>query len=213
MKIKINKFIITTFFIISILSCFSEYQSEEELEKQYNSIPNISFKNLTQVNVKYGRKQYVAKAEKANIFNNNQNNKMILDNISFYQFDKKEKAVTSGKADKASLDFKTSNVTIEGNIDIYSKKEEAKITTNYLVWEDKNKIIKGNLKEEIKITKDNGTEIAGKGFKVDTKKNIITFQKEVSGFFVKEEEEDKKKENKDKEAKNSEEKIQEEVKE
>ncbi len=186
------------FILFAFFSCIEEYQTEEEMEEQYNSIPNISFKKITQVNVKHGRKQFVAMADNAEIYNNSKSNKMILKKLKFEQFDKKVEVVTSGRADKASLNFKNSDIKIEGNVDIYSKKEKAQLKTNYLLWEDKSKIIKGNMDDEINIKKDDGTEISGKGFKVETKKNIITFQKDVHGFFVAKKDNKKKNNKKDK---------------
>lgn len=170
--------------IISITSCGFSVESEEDMDKLYNSVPDIEFINMERIEVKRGKVQYIARSGKTQMFDNKEFKQTTLTDLSFEQFDKNGKTVTNGNADMAEVYSKTSNVQITGNVFVNSTKQKAKIKTEYIYWDDKAKIIKGNNKEEVTIQRDDGTTISGLGFQIKTKSNTAEFSSNVRGSYI-----------------------------
>ena len=158
--------------------------SDDELNALYDSIPGIRIYEMEYNDVARGKLRYHAEAESAEMFDTNEKNQIVVHSMRFEQYDNKEALSASGSAGKAVRYNNSGNVEITENIDIYSEKEKVRIEGNYLLWQDKDRVLSGNITDEIKITKKDGTFFAGKGFYLDSGKNKAEFRNGVYGQYI-----------------------------
>lgn len=160
--------------------------SDEELNALYDSISEIRIYDMEYRDVARGKLRYLAKAETAEMYNSNEKNQIVVYSMEFEQYDNKEALSASGSAGKAVRYNSSGNVEITEDILIDSKKEKVAIEGRYLLWQDKDRVLSGNITDEVKITKKDGTFFAGKGFFLDSGKNKAEFRNGVYGKYVSE---------------------------
>lgn len=158
--------------------------SDEELNALYDSIPGIRIYEMEYNDITRGKLRYHAKAETAEMFDSNEKNQIVIHSMEFEQYDSKENLSASGSAGKAVRYNNSGNVEITENIHIDSEKEKVSIEGRYLLWQDKERVLSGNITDEIRITKKDGTFFAGKGFYLDSGKNKAEFRNGVYGEYI-----------------------------
>ncbi len=167
-------------------SCKIRTMSDEELNALYDSIPAVRIYDMEYNDIVRGKVRYRAQSADAEMFDSDERNEIVIHSMKFEQFNNKGELSATGEAEKAVRFNATGNVEITDNIQIDSKEEEVLIEGNYLLWQDKDRILSGNITDEIRITKEDGTFFAGKGFYVDSKQNKAEFRNGVRGEYISE---------------------------
>lgn len=178
------RFFVAFALLLSLFSCKVRTMSDDELNALYDSIPGIRIYEMEYNDVARGKLRYHAVAETAEMFDSNDKNQIVVHSMQFEQYDNKENLSASGTAGKAVRYNNSGNVEITDNIRIYSEKEKVSIEGRYLLWQDKDRVLSGNITDEIRITKKDGTFFAGKGFYLDSGKNKAEFRNGVYGEYI-----------------------------
>ena len=90
-------------------------------------------------------------------------------------------------AGKGIFHTDTEDAEIIGSVFVYSIANEASVEAEKLYWDSRNRILKGDPEDRVRIIRDNGSEISGTGFTGDLKTLTFLFEKSVSGTFIDEE--------------------------
>lgn len=174
----------TLLILLTLFSCQVRTMSDDELNALYDSIPSIRIYQMEYRDVSRGKTRYHASAESAEMFDTDDKNKIVIHNMEFQQYDNDEKVSATGKAGQAVRFNATGNVEISKTIHIYSEKEKVTIESEYLLWQDNDKVLSGNISDEVRLIKKDGTFFSGKGFYVDSRKNRAEFRNGVYGKYI-----------------------------
>ncbi len=175
-----------TLFFILFYSCSINYDENMLPEKMMENIPDNVLYNFIYTENENGHKSFSIYADKAEIFDKKQ--QTILTGVVFQQFNKDNVPVSEGRSDTGIIFTENNNAELTGNLKIYSSSEETELETSYLYWDNDKKTLTGKPDKKIRITKDSGTVITGKGFTGDMKTKIYFLNSEVTGEYVYEEE-------------------------
>ena len=152
------------------------------LEEIEDSIPNIVMKNVTHVSATKEHLLMKVSAESSKSYEKKKTT--VMTGVKFQEWDSLGTLVAEGQADKITYFSNTKNAEIEGNIKVHSLKEKGAIQTEYLSWEDKNRILKGKPDIKVSLIDDDGSKVAGTGFEADLKRMVISFIHAVEGEYV-----------------------------
>lgn len=144
--------------------------------------------NFRQVKVKKGRPLYEVKAEKAETFS--KENLMKVYNMEMTQYGKENKIASKGIAERVDFNTDSENAVVSGNMEFKSLTEKVTLRSQWLRWENKEKILMGRDDIPVALEKEGGTHLEGKGFKAVTETKTITFSRGMKGVFVPEKAED-----------------------
>lgn len=151
----------------------------EDLEE---SIPQLVIKNFKHTEISKGQLSFLVVAERAEIFDERKQTKLY--GMTFFEYDAAGKIVTNGKADEATFEIESEDALLTGNIEIYSKKQEAYITSNSFTWRKATKMLTGETNDTVFLSKEDGSTVEGEGFEANFKYNTITFSSNVTGSYV-----------------------------
>ena len=166
--------------ILLLSSCSFNYEEGDIADTLDNSQPDIVLENARLVFVR-GTK-IIINADKIEIFSKQQQQNMF--NVKFTEEDRKKNIRMEGRADQIVIETDNNNVTMTGNIRTRSSNDEAEIYTEYLYWDDKEKIINGSNIFPVEIKKDIGSSIKGYGFHGDAEKRTLTLRGKTDGQLV-----------------------------
>jgi LPS export ABC transporter protein LptC len=177
----------TIILILLFWGCSLDYKAGAESEKLEEQIPDTILINFKHVIVENNKKVFQIEAEEALIFNKNK--VTLLKGIHFLEYDKTGNIITEGKADNARFHTDTENAEIWGSVYCYSVKEGAEIYTPSLSWEKETRILKAEPEELVRINKDDGSFIQGRGFMADLRRKSLSYLSQVLGEIIREDEE------------------------
>ena len=112
----------------------------------------------------------------------------ILSGITFIEYDNEGKIITTGTADSAIFFTDTEDAELKGGLYFYSSNEKAKVYSEYLYWNNEERVLIGKPEDTVRLERDSGSIISGKEFIANFKINEFVFNKSVTGVFVTEEE-------------------------
>ena len=165
-------------------SCRFDYEETIMAEDLSDEVPQTILINFSQVMVKNSVPTFYIEAAESSTFEKKK--ETLFKSVSFKEFDKDGEVVTSGSADNARMYNETESVELWGNLDFYSKREDASLTGEYLFWDNEKSTLTGKSDDQISIVESGGSEISGKGFSADSKTKSISFSSDVSGSWVNE---------------------------
>jgi len=177
---------------LSLFSCNLDNENSDIAEEI--KIAESVIYNFKQYSVKKGKIQYIITADKAETFE--EDDKTIIYNMTFSQFDKEKKEVATGKAEKVEYNVESENAIIDGDVIFTSKTEGVSVSSTWLDWNNEKKILKGKNDVPVKLEKESGTILEGKGFQAEVETKTISFSNGMKGVFVPENKKDDKDEEK-----------------
>jgi len=156
-----------------------------------SSQPDVVMENVEYVRIRSADPVARFRAERAERFEERQI--MELWSFSFEQFGQKGKEVNAlGKAGRASVEIDTSDIRMGGGVRIEVDSEDIIIETNRLEWKDKEHILSAGRNDEVIISKSDGTNFTGVGFRADARKRTWEFYGGVSGTYISKDDEEEK---------------------
>jgi hypothetical protein len=81
-------------------------------------------------------------------------------------------------------------VELEGAVSFYSSAHEAGIETDYLFWNDEERTLEAKPENLVRVERDSGTVVEGRGFSADLRRAVVRFEDGVEGTVVTEDEDD-----------------------
>ncbi len=171
----------SAFFLSGCQFNYEESMMAEDLDEE---IPDTILNNFSQVMVKDTVPTFYIKADKSLTYGKRK--ETVFQSVHFQEYDEDGAVVTDGKADNAKMFNETESVELWGNLDFYSRREEASLEGEYLFWDNEKATLSGKPDDSIKIVESSGSEIAGKSFFADSKTKSIRFESQVTGTWVNE---------------------------
>ena len=175
----ILSFILITLFVSS---CSLDYSSANLAEDLSEKIPETIFIDFSQVQVRNSKITNKIEASRAESYTKKK--EMVLENLRYREFNEDGELITEGKADRAVLNTETDDADMFGNIYFYSYTEKTGIYAETLFWKDKEEKLTSEEDEKVRVKKDDGSYIEGKGFETDFRIKEIVFNKKVQGSYT-----------------------------
>jgi LPS export ABC transporter protein LptC len=141
--------------------------------------------DLSYVHVVNTRPQLSFQAASADRYEKSQT--MDLKTVTFKQLGedagKNIQVESTGSADQVHVDTHTNNITLEGNVKIYSKSEDVTIASPSLSWENNSRNISSGADDTVSLSRGDGSTASGKGFSANTRNRTWEFSGPVSGVY------------------------------
>lgn len=170
------------------VGCSLDYDQVRVAEEISVDIPVTIIKDFTHTVVRNGRRAFSISAEVSESYPDRA--EQLLEGIYFVEFDSDEEIVTEGIADRAVLYTETEDVEIYEGIEFYTKREEAGLSADYLFWNDEERILTSETDAEVTLRRDDGSEVEGRGFRADMKYKTMSFERDVRGVYVSDDEDE-----------------------
>ena len=162
--------------------CSLDYQGAQIEVESTQSIPDTVAIGMTYRMVKNSKPAVELKADRAETYI--KDNKTTLTSARFTEFDTEGGVATTGTADAVVYHTDTQNAEITGSVYVYSKAEQGSISTEFLRWEDKPRLLSADAAEKVVVKKDDGSYISGRGFIGDFRIMEVRFNGPVEGTYI-----------------------------
>jgi LPS export ABC transporter protein LptC len=174
--------------VLAVSACSLDYDQVRVAEEISADVPETIIFDFEHTVVRNGRRAFSIRAEASRSFPDQE--QQLLEGIYFAEFDKNEDIVTEGIADRATLYTDTENVEIYEGIEFYTRREEAGLTAEYLFWNDEQRLLTSNPDDSVTLQRDDGSEVEGRGFRADMKYKTMSFERDVQGVYVSEDDDE-----------------------
>ncbi len=109
---------------------------------------------------------------------------MVLTKTHFRELDELGAILVEGWADLATYHIDSENAEIEGNLRLYSAKEETTLTASDLSWDKDSRTLRSTEDGVVRLKRDDGSEMSGRGFEADFRHREIRFGSDVTGVMT-----------------------------
>ncbi len=173
--------------LISVFSfsCSIDYGDSILPDEMKEDIPDNILRSFLYTENSDGHKTFSLYAAKAEIFNTKE--QTILTDVVFQQFDSNGNLIAEGRSDRGVIFQDNDNAEMRGNIQIYSSREEAELSTSYLYWDNEENTLTGRQDTPMTIKKDSGTVLSGRDFSADMRTKTYFLGSRVHGEYIYEE--------------------------
>ncbi|MDR2303776.1 MAG: LPS export ABC transporter periplasmic protein LptC [Treponema sp.] len=168
------------FLLFGFLACSFDYGGTEELESER---PDLVMNDVEYVRVRKSDPQVRFMAELVERYEDKQ--VVDLKNFSFEQFDRHGEEINArGRAGTAEVELESGNVELGDGVQISVQSEDFTVETGRLHWHDKDRVLSGNLEDEVRILRENGTSFSGRGFSANARSRTWGFEGGLSGTYI-----------------------------
>ena len=167
--------------VLSLSSCTME--SQIPLSSRTYDFPDINLMQATYVLGRSGESPLTITAEEIAIYE--KTNQAKLKGLQFSQLDQMGEVLLSGTADSATVNTKTYDAQLFGNILVTQKEEDFTIEAEQLLWLHDEQIFQSVEESPIRILFDEGQTLEGSGFKGNLKTGTYEFTKYAQGVLLK----------------------------
>jgi LPS export ABC transporter protein LptC len=184
-KKEIN-ILLFSLFLFSFSSCSFDYGNQDGADKNQ---PDIVMENVEYVRVRSADPQARFLAERLERYE--ERGIIELRNFSFEQFGSDVEEINAyGRAGSASVEIESGDIHLDDGVRIDVDTEDLAIETKWLEWKDKDRTLTGGEEEEVNIYQESGTDFTGIGFRADARRRTWEFTGNVSGTYVKDDDEE-----------------------
>lgn len=169
-------------FAIQATACSLDYSQVTVSEEMSEQVPDSILHEFSYTVVEGGKPSVRVDAERAEFFE--KSDRTYVTGLTFREYDEQGELVTEGTADYAEFHTDTESAELEGGLRFYSSTEEATVETEYLYWDNEEKLLTGREDDRVRIEEDSGSRLDGIGFEADVRRRLIDFAGPVSGRFV-----------------------------
>jgi LPS export ABC transporter protein LptC len=167
-------------------SCSLDYQDNQGTQELSDQIPEVIFTGFSHTAVKESKLVFTLEAEEAQLFQKQK--RTVMTGVRFRQYDDNGKISIEGHANRAVYFTDTENAEIYGAVFFRSNQEEITMYAESLFWDHQQRMLTANAGEAVRIVKDDGSSISGRGFSADARKKSINYSSGVQGTYVHEDE-------------------------
>ncbi|MFP4373907.1 MAG: LPS export ABC transporter periplasmic protein LptC [Spirochaetaceae bacterium] len=160
-------------------ACSLDYEQIEMAGERDETVPETVVTDVRFTVVRTAARSFRITAARAETYPERE--EQILHGLRFEELGADGEVITSGSADRAVHDTATDDVTMSGNITFYSKEYEARVTTDFLSWDNERKLLQGRHDESVRLELDSGSVVEGTGFEADMRRSIARFAESVRG--------------------------------
>jgi LPS export ABC transporter protein LptC len=184
-KISVPLFALCLAVAVSV-SCSLDYEQARMAEDLPGETPETVLIDFTHTVVSDGRVWVILKADRAESYSDRE--EIALEGIYFREFDGQGNLITEAQADRALFHTGSEDASVAGSIVIYSPKEEAALKASQLTWTREGRRLKAAAEQTVRLEKDDGSFVEGRGFSADFRRKKLGFASRVRGSYVREEE-------------------------
>ena len=174
--------------LLLMAGCSLDYDSISMAEERDESVPETIVTEAQFTVVRSSSRTFRISADRAETYPERQ--EQILYGLRFEEINAEGEVITDGSADQAEHNTETDDVTMEGNISFYSREYEAQVSTDYLSWNNEERMLTGRDDGEVRLELDSGSVVEGTGFEADMRRSIARFAQSVRGVLVTDDEEE-----------------------
>lgn len=103
--------------------------------------------------------------------------------LEFREFGPDGELRLEGRAEAGTLFFDTENVELRGEVRFYSQVEEAELQSEFLYWNEAERVLSGADEDVVTLDRDDGSQLRGHGLRLDGRRNSLEFTQGVEGVF------------------------------
>ena len=128
----------------------------------------------------------VLEAERAETYS--ERKQVLLFGVSFREYDAEGRLLTELETQRATFNTESEDASAAGSILIYSSAEEASLqTAGDLTWTRQGKLLEAGAEQPVRLQKDDGSFVEGRGFAADFRRKSLSFGRGVRGSYVRQE--------------------------
>ena len=162
--------------------CSLNYEEARVGEELAAEIPETVMTGFTHTVVNEGRIWVKMAAERAASYGKTK--RIVLAGVRFEEYDAQGGLATEASADWAVYHTDSENAEVEGDILIRSAQEKASLAASGLSWVKEGRRLEGGPGQSVRIAKEDGSFLEGRGFKADFRRRRLQFAEGVSGGYV-----------------------------
>lgn len=168
------------------VSCSLDYDEIAVTEERDEDVPETVITDAEFTVVRGNGRSFHVTAERAETYPERE--RQILYELSFEELDSDGRVVTRGTAGRAEHNTADDDVTMSEGISFYSEEYEARVTTEYLAWDNEREVLSGSDDGEVRLELDSGSVLEGTGFEADMRRSIAELASSVRGVVETDEE-------------------------
>jgi LPS export ABC transporter protein LptC len=162
--------------------CSLSYEEARAVEAMAPEIPDTVMIGFTHTVVEEGRVWVRLSARRAEGYD--QSKRMVLDEVSFQEFDRQGSLATEAAADRAVYHSESEDAEVTGSILIRSPQEKATLTAESLSWVKEGRRLSSGPGQGVRLAKEDGSFLEGRGFRADFRRRRLEFSEGASGGYV-----------------------------
>lgn len=176
-----------TLFIISlgIVSCSFDYQEGMVESETRTGIPQVEVLDVRMVIVRENRVELTADR----IATYPEEGIQEFSNMEFREYGPDGSVRIEGSATGGVLYLDTEDIELRGTVRIVSIGDDALLESEFLYWQNADRVLRSNGDETVLIEKGDGTRLEGGGLRMDGRRNVVEFKNGVAGVYYGEESE------------------------
>jgi len=165
--------------------CSLNYEEARMAEGIAGETPDTIMVNFRHTVVNEGKVWVKFSAERTESYGKRK--EVVLLGVRFQEYDAEGKLVTEARADRAVFKVDSEDATAAGSILIRAPEEKASLSAESLSWFKEGKRLEGGAGETVRLQKEDGSFVEGRGFRADFRRRRVQFSSSVKGSYVAEE--------------------------
>jgi LPS export ABC transporter protein LptC len=165
-----------------LAGCSLSYEEAKVAEGISGETPDTVMVNFQHTVVNEGKVWVKLSAERAESYGKRK--EVVLLGVRFQEYDAEGRLVTEARADRAVFNVESEDATASGSILIRAPEEKASLSAGSLSWFKDGKRLEGGGGETVRLEKEDGSFVEGRGFKADFRRRRLEFGSSVRGSYV-----------------------------
>jgi len=166
----------------ALAGCPLNYEEARVAQNISEEIPDTVLTRFTHTVVTGGKVWVRLSADRAESYGKSK--RITLSGVRFEEYDGAGRLVTEGRADRAVFHTDSENAEVSGDILIRAPEEKASLSAGRLAWTKDGKRLESGAGEFVRIAKEDGAFVEGRGLRADFRRRRLEFAEPVTGRFV-----------------------------
>jgi LPS export ABC transporter protein LptC len=167
-------------------ACTIDYESALVVDERPEDIPQTILSNARLTIQRQDEREFRVRADRVESYPELEEQRFW--GFSFEEYDLQGDLLASGQADYALYFDATDDVRLEGNIVFESVSDGLTVRAEELEWTDETRSLTGGQEDTIRVDREDGSWIEGRGFAADFRRSVLEFRGSVQGVIVADEE-------------------------
>ncbi len=174
--------------LLALAACSMDYEQARLAESMAGETPDTILLSFRHTIVSGGKTWIVLEADRAETYG--ERKQILLHGVRFREYDSAGELLTELAVQRATFNTASEDASAAGTIVIHSAAEEASLRTEgELSWTREGKLLQAGPEQTVRLQKDDGTFVEGRGFAADFRRKTLRFAERVRGVYVREDQE------------------------
>lgn len=152
------------------------------LAESLENTPDLSWDRFEQVRVVNGLTDFRLEATGAE--NYEKRKEARFTGLVFQDFDETGALIFEGRVESAEVNIETQDARTRGWAEMTRRQDGMKLWVRDLVWTHKERFLKSESPDVVRLETEEGTALEGRGFEADFRRNRIRFTQGLEGVYV-----------------------------